>query len=901
MVRSSSAEPAKATKCKGTRSASTLTPSQLARKRANDREAQRAIRARTKEHIERLERELEELKSKQSWDQFVLELLRRNKALEDELNRLKNMGISTGSSPFSTPVYDDNLSTGSDAITSPINSRIQSWDTISSRYGYHMRWSRRDTVGFQNNGMSSFTNIVAGGGQCSAGVRIAGLYHDILDSEGPLPAEHERMEHLDRQLHYMEDKGLPDVSAIDSQVDDLWSMRPELIELLTDAHASFTLLPQTLFLAINPLDRYCSKQTVYAFNSLSLYPLKLPNLTSHYLQTLRASSTTPRTSGRPADHQVHREFITISSDASSGFKNSRVKCKHCGHETAKGTTRQKKHLLRHCPNYRGQQQSEQSQLTQHFPVVDKTFKQMLDELAARAIFADGHPFNLFESKRMRILLSKLNTAWQPPSRRRVQRLLAPTYSEYHNQVQDILDQTERINVIFDGSDNITSHRIINISIQVANGLAFYWKTFDTGQIQHTAEHYIDILYPELEIICKGNFLRINSFCTDTDSVMRQAHVHLAARKEFQHCFFSLCDSHGLQLLIKDILEQPFFEEAFKSATLIVTFFKKSKLQLARLREAQKAAWGHHKAFLSAAITRWGSQFNSLWSALRCKEPLQTYARRPDVRAELASGSLELLPRVLESVNNPHFWIRLETVLAIIKPVSSRQHASEADRAHIGHVIPRWLEIKAEWKALDDSQQHKDVNFSELYSVWLNRMDKQTYDIHYAGFALRPDTVGTKLEEQLMMKVLQFFKSAVNPADYLHIVREFNHFRAQSGGRFAAGGLVYSKEWTPLDAWILLDNQGSKLAALAARIFGTIANSIPSERSFSAVNFLHSKARNRLTPANADKLAFIYMNERVLERITQSQNQPLGHRDEVDSTVVSWEDLTEDGWLTLEDK
>jgi hypothetical protein len=40
-------------------------------------------------------------------------------------------------------------------------------------------------------------------------------------------------------------------------------MRPELIELLIDAHASFALLPQTLFLAINLLDRYCSKQTVY--------------------------------------------------------------------------------------------------------------------------------------------------------------------------------------------------------------------------------------------------------------------------------------------------------------------------------------------------------------------------------------------------------------------------------------------------------------------------------------------------------------------------------------------------------------------------------------------------------------------------------------------------------------
>lgn len=43
---------------KGSRSVSTLTPAQLSRKRANDREAQRAIRARTKENTERLEREV---------------------------------------------------------------------------------------------------------------------------------------------------------------------------------------------------------------------------------------------------------------------------------------------------------------------------------------------------------------------------------------------------------------------------------------------------------------------------------------------------------------------------------------------------------------------------------------------------------------------------------------------------------------------------------------------------------------------------------------------------------------------------------------------------------------------------------------------------------------------------
>jgi hypothetical protein len=88
----------------GTRRVSTLTPARLARKRANDREAQRAIRARTKEHIERLERELAELKSKQGCDQTVQELLRRNKAIEKVLIRLKEIiRVPMASSTYSTP------------------------------------------------------------------------------------------------------------------------------------------------------------------------------------------------------------------------------------------------------------------------------------------------------------------------------------------------------------------------------------------------------------------------------------------------------------------------------------------------------------------------------------------------------------------------------------------------------------------------------------------------------------------------------------------------------------------------------------------------------------------------------------------------------------------------------
>lgn len=40
-------------------------------------------------------------------------------------------------------------------------------------------------------------------------------------------------------------------------------MRPYLIDFLVEAHDTFALLPETLFLTINILDRYCSRRTLY--------------------------------------------------------------------------------------------------------------------------------------------------------------------------------------------------------------------------------------------------------------------------------------------------------------------------------------------------------------------------------------------------------------------------------------------------------------------------------------------------------------------------------------------------------------------------------------------------------------------------------------------------------------
>ncbi|KAH8685757.1 hypothetical protein BGZ60DRAFT_523038 [Tricladium varicosporioides] len=93
------AEPRRRASRAGTRSVATLSEAQLARKRANDREAQRSIRQRTKDRIERLEQRIKELIEEQNDDRSFEEVQRRNEELEEELRVLKE----------NMPQQDDNM------------------------------------------------------------------------------------------------------------------------------------------------------------------------------------------------------------------------------------------------------------------------------------------------------------------------------------------------------------------------------------------------------------------------------------------------------------------------------------------------------------------------------------------------------------------------------------------------------------------------------------------------------------------------------------------------------------------------------------------------------------------------------------------------------------------------
>ncbi|RKK21290.1 hypothetical protein BFJ66_g17644 [Fusarium oxysporum f. sp. cepae] len=171
--------------------------------------------------------------------------------------------------------------------------------------------------------------------------------------------------------------------------------------------------------------------------------------------------------------------------------------------------------------------------------------------AAAAVIAGGRPFSLFESRRWRYFLNRIKPGWKPPNRAVVTRILPDFYQELYDEVFKRITSSEWFNIIFDASDNVSGHRIVNISVQLPDGPAFYWKTFDTGDEQHTADNWVKLIWREMQQLCGGDLSRINSICTDTENTMRSVHDLLGRFPELSHINFSLCDSHGLPVMLLD--------------------------------------------------------------------------------------------------------------------------------------------------------------------------------------------------------------------------------------------------------------------------------------------------------------------------------------------------------------
>ncbi|KAH6625285.1 cyclin-like protein [Boeremia exigua] len=85
---------------------------------------------------------------------------------------------------------------------------------------------------------------------------------DVEDEQWDTSMVAEYGDEIFEYMHSLEEKMKPNANYMDNQAEIQWSMRSVLMDWLVQVHNRFTLLPETLFLAVNYVDRFLSAKVV---------------------------------------------------------------------------------------------------------------------------------------------------------------------------------------------------------------------------------------------------------------------------------------------------------------------------------------------------------------------------------------------------------------------------------------------------------------------------------------------------------------------------------------------------------------------------------------------------------------------------------------------------------------
>jgi len=184
----------------------------------------------------------------------------------------------------------------------------------------------------------------------------------------------------------------------------------------------------------------------------------------------------------------------------------------------------------------------------------------------------------------------------------------------------------------------------------------------------------------------GDWERINSFATDTCSTMLSIWKLLENDERLWKSWSLMvpCDSHGLQLLIGDILSILYYKEIHHHITQIITTFRSSPKQLSILQEKQKSIYGKTSALILSVMIRWGTQAEAINSVYHNKDAFKLY---------LLDSCSSINNTVIDLLGSRSVWHVLEQLQDLILPIQQDQLFSESQNSYLCRIVNRWLEIR----------------------------------------------------------------------------------------------------------------------------------------------------------------------------------------------------------------
>ena len=506
-------------------------------------------------------------------------------------------------------------------------------------------------------------------------------------------------------------------------------------------------------------------------------------------------------------------------------------------------------------------------------------QQQSDNLAALMVYQEGLPLSFFNKPGVLRFLNNLAPQYTPPSRTQLsETLLDRQYAAVKARVDEVVNSEQHLNIQFDEAKSSANNRILNISVGTAYG-AFYYDNIDMGAATLSAETLgakIEEVYTQ---ITQAQLNRINSISGDSCSTNLAMFKQLQAQPALAHCFFIPCDAHSLQLLIKDICSHDTIKEVVSAVDNLVSHFKHSPKQYQIFKALQLQLLEKPLNLTIACVTRWGTHAKEFQRLIYNEQVLKRYLIEDGVDLTSSERAKAVSTTLLSST----FFPNLRALNECITPIVKLQEMAQSDAAHLAQVMERWVGIRHH---LQQQQAIAPELFVNLWPKIEQRYTRQLSDLYSLAFWLMPRNVLSNRFSQAneQTKVLNCLQRYVKSEDHVITVQAFLEYYNRIEG-FHAREMSWSFTGSTGGAkvfWTYHLNRVPALAGLALRVLNTIANSVPCERHFSAINWVHTPTRSTMTSDRVNKLLFIQLNLRVLER--NEYDLDLVDLDEIDSKI-----------------
>ena len=128
--------------------------------------------------------------------------------------------------------------------------------------------------------------------------------------------------------------------------------------------------------------------------------------------------------------------------------------------------------------------------------------------------------------------------------------------------------------------------------------------------------------------------------------------------------------------------------------------------------------------------------------------------------------------------------------------------------------------------------------------------------------------------QVMIGFEKMCGKLLNREDSATASRQFPKFRLSDGLFGTDNSKTNAKKIIAWRWWMQYGSDVPELQKVAVKVLAQCSSACSCERNWSSYSFIHSKARNRLLPARARDLVFVFTNLRLLEKMQEAEYDEL---------------------------